>query len=78
MSHLISVLNEMSCRGKQHYEVVVAANPATRDLLFGLDAQPLGLSPLFWMPGITLRHWYGTCHHSANEIFGSSPIVGIC
>ena len=61
MSHLISVLNEIFCRGKEVYEVVVAADSAIGDFLFGLDPQPLGLSPCLGMPRFTPRHWYGTC-----------------
>ena len=45
VAHLNSALDEMPCRGDEIYEVVVAGNPTMRDLLFGLDVQPLGLSP---------------------------------
>jgi uncharacterized 2Fe-2S/4Fe-4S cluster protein (DUF4445 family) len=45
VAHLNSALDEMPCRNDEIYEVVVAGNPTMRDLLFGLDVQPLGFSP---------------------------------
>lgn len=45
VAHLNAALDEMPCRGDEIYEVVVAGNPTMRDLLFGLEVQPLGLSP---------------------------------
>ena len=45
IAHLNAALDEMPCRGDEIYEVVVAGNPTMRDLLFGLDVQPLGRSP---------------------------------
>jgi uncharacterized 2Fe-2S/4Fe-4S cluster protein (DUF4445 family) len=45
VAHLNSALDEMPCRNDEIYEVVVAGNPTMRDLLFGLDVQPLGHSP---------------------------------
>lgn len=45
VAHMNAALEEMPCRSEEIYEVVVAGNPTMRDLLFGLDVQPLGLSP---------------------------------
>jgi uncharacterized 2Fe-2S/4Fe-4S cluster protein (DUF4445 family) len=45
VSHLNAALDELPCRREDIYEVVVAGNPTMRDLLFGLDVQPIGLNP---------------------------------
>jgi len=45
VSHLNAAIDELPCRRDEIYEVVAAGNPTMRDLLFGLDVQPIGLSP---------------------------------
>jgi uncharacterized 2Fe-2S/4Fe-4S cluster protein (DUF4445 family) len=45
VGHLNSTLRELPCGRDEILELVVAGNPTMRDLLFGLDVQPLGVSP---------------------------------
>jgi uncharacterized 2Fe-2S/4Fe-4S cluster protein (DUF4445 family) len=45
VAHLNSLIEQMPCRPDEIYELVVAGNPTMRDLLFGIDVQPLGVSP---------------------------------
>jgi uncharacterized 2Fe-2S/4Fe-4S cluster protein (DUF4445 family) len=44
-SHLISTIDQLPCRKSEIYEIVVAGNPTMRDLFFGLDVAPLGVTP---------------------------------
>jgi uncharacterized 2Fe-2S/4Fe-4S cluster protein (DUF4445 family) len=45
VGHLNRVFEELPCGRQEIFEVVVAGNPTMRDLFFGLDVQPLGVSP---------------------------------
>ena len=45
VSHLNAAIAELPCARADILEVVVAGNPTMRDLFFGLDVQPIGLSP---------------------------------
>ena len=45
VGHLNRTLGELPCARDEIFELVVAGNPTMRDLLFGLDVQPLGVSP---------------------------------
>jgi uncharacterized 2Fe-2S/4Fe-4S cluster protein (DUF4445 family) len=44
-SHLSSILDQLPCRRAEIYEIVAAGNPTMRDLFFGLDVAPLGVTP---------------------------------
>jgi uncharacterized 2Fe-2S/4Fe-4S cluster protein (DUF4445 family) len=45
IGHVNRLVAALPCGTEEIYEVIVAGNPTMRDLLFGLDVQPLGMSP---------------------------------
>lgn len=45
IGHVNRTLRELPCLPDEILELVVAGNPTMRDLFFGLDVQPLGVSP---------------------------------
>jgi uncharacterized 2Fe-2S/4Fe-4S cluster protein (DUF4445 family) len=69
IGHLNRTLGELPCGRDEIFEVVVAGNPTMRDLMFGLDVQPLGVSPFL---SITeTEHAAGTLKSTALDVFAS-------
>jgi uncharacterized 2Fe-2S/4Fe-4S cluster protein (DUF4445 family) len=69
IGHLNRTLGELPCGHDEIFEVVVAGNPTMRDLMFGLDVQPLGVSPFL---SITeTEHAAGTRKSTALDLFAS-------
>jgi len=67
--HLNRALGELPCRRDEIFELVVAGNPTMRDLFFGLDVQPLGMSPFL---SITeTEHAAGTRESTALDVLAS-------
>jgi len=75
VGHLNRAFAELPCGRDEILELVVAGNPTMRDLFFGLDVQPLGVSPFL---SITeTEHLSGTRESTALDVPASDLGVDV-